>query len=63
MDLFAKLQAEAQAAGVTPADAGAGQAGQNRTTPRPLRRPASPPAAAAPKSEPPKTESVKVDAP
>ena len=62
MDLFAKLQAEAQAAGVTPETPA--PAKPVKTEPAaPAQTPASPPAAAAPKSEPPKAESVKVDAP
>jgi NADH-quinone oxidoreductase subunit I len=62
MDLFAKLQAEAQAAGVPPAaPAPAKPAKTEPAAPAETRTP--PPAAAALKSEPPKMEPVEVDAP
>jgi len=62
MDLFAKLQAEAQAAGVPPAaPATAGAVKTEPAPPPPTQTP--PPAAAAPKSEPPKTAPVAIDAP
>ena len=62
MDLFAKLQAEAQAAGAPPA--APAQAAPVATEPSaPAQPPVAPPAAAAPKSEPPKMEPVKADAP
>jgi NADH-quinone oxidoreductase subunit I len=60
MDLFAKLEAEAQAAGV-PAPAPAAPVKTEPAASAPAQTP--PPAAAAPKSEPPKVEPVKVDAP
>jgi NADH-quinone oxidoreductase subunit I len=62
MDLFAKLQAEAQAAGVTPETPAPAKPVQTEPA-APAQTPASPPAAVALKSEPPKVESVKVDAP
>ena len=69
MDLFAKLEAEAQAAGVVPdlqpaqSPAGAAQATGPAARVRGRLSRSFAPAAAAPKSEPPKREPVKVDAP
>ena len=62
MDLFAKLQAEQQAAGAPPpASEPAARVKTEPAAPAETRTP--PPAAAAPKSEPPKMEPVEVDAP
>jgi NADH-quinone oxidoreductase subunit I len=60
MDLFAKLEAEAQAAGAPPAAPDA-PGKPEPAAPAPTQPP--PPAAAAPKPEPPKMEPAKVDAP
>jgi len=64
MDLFAKLQAEAQAAGVAPEGAASrSEAPQELRPAAPAPPQASPPAPAAPKSEPAKVAPLKVDAP